>query len=130
LNQNWLVTAFFFALLSVILYGAFLILSPFLTAITWAAILAVLTYPAYAWVLKLLRGRATPAALILIVAITLMVIIPGVELAWFLSQEAVALVKTVRALLSERGHRRLDAETLGAGSHALVERGFLSLVGL
>jgi predicted PurR-regulated permease PerM len=62
-----------------------------------------LTYPAYAWVLKLLRGRATPAALILIVAITLIVIIPGVELAWFLSQEAVALVKTVRALLSEEG---------------------------
>jgi predicted PurR-regulated permease PerM len=103
LSQNWLVTAFFFALLSVILYGAFLILSPFLTAITWAAILAVLTYPAYAWVLKLLRGRATPAALILIVAITLILIMPGVELAWFLSQEAVALVKTVRALLSEEG---------------------------
>ena len=103
MNQNWLVTAFFFALLSVILYGAFLILSPFLTAITWAAILAVLTYPAYAWVLKLLRGRATLAALLLIVAITLIVIIPGVELAWFLSQEAVALVKTVRALLSEEG---------------------------
>ena len=103
MNQNWLVTAFFFALLAVILYGAFLILSPFLTAITWAAILAVLTYPAYAWVLKLLRGRATPAALILIVAITLIVIIPGVELAWFLSQEAAALVKTVRALLSEEG---------------------------
>jgi len=103
LNQNWLVTAFFFALLAVILYGAFLILSPFLTAITWAGILAVLTYPAYAWVLKLLRGRATPAALILIVAITLIVIMPGVELAWFLSQEAVALVKTVRDLLSEEG---------------------------
>ncbi|MDZ4342878.1 MAG: hypothetical protein U1E51_10640, partial [Candidatus Binatia bacterium] len=101
MNQNWLVTAFFFALLAFILYGAFLILSPFLTAITWAGILAVLTYPAYAWVLKLLRGRATPAALILIVAITVILILPGVQLAWFLSQEAVALVKTVRALLSE-----------------------------
>ena len=103
MNQTWLVTAFFFALLLVILYGAFLILNPFLTAITWAAILAVLVYPVYAWLMKLLRGRATLAGLIVIVVITLIVIMPGVELAWFLSQEAVALVKTVRALMSEEG---------------------------
>jgi hypothetical protein len=47
-NRTWLVTAFFFALLLLILYGAFLILTPFLTAITWAAILAILFYPVYA----------------------------------------------------------------------------------
>jgi predicted PurR-regulated permease PerM len=46
LKQNWLGTTFFIALLDVILYGALLILSPFLTAITWAAILAVIIYPA------------------------------------------------------------------------------------
>jgi predicted PurR-regulated permease PerM len=103
LNQNWLVTAFFFALLAVILYGALLILSPFLTAITWAGILAVLTYPAYAWVLKLLRGRATLAALIVILAITLLITVPGVEIALFLSEEAVELVQSVRALLSDQG---------------------------
>jgi hypothetical protein len=44
-NQTWLVTAFFFALFSLILYGAFLILMPFLTAITWAVILTILVYP-------------------------------------------------------------------------------------
>jgi len=103
LNQNWLVTAFFFALLLVILYGAFLILSPFLTAITWAAILAVLVYPVYSWLLKLLRGRATFAALIVIIVITLLIAVPGVELALFLSEEAVELVKSVRALLSDQG---------------------------
>ena len=103
MNQNWLVTAFFFALLLVILYGAFLILSPFLTAITWAAILAVLVYPVYSWLLKLLRGRATFAALIVIIVITLLIAVPGVELALFLSEEAVELVKSVRALLSDQG---------------------------
>jgi predicted PurR-regulated permease PerM len=102
-NQNWLVTAFFFALLLVILYGAFLILSPFLTAITWAAILAVLVYPVYAWLLKLFRGRATLAALVIIVVITLLITVPGVELALFLSDEAIELVQTVRALLSDQG---------------------------
>ena len=103
MNQNWLVTAFFFTLLLVLLYCAFLILTPFLRAITWAAILAILFYPLYRWLLKQLRGRATLAALLIIIFITLLVVIPGVELASFLSEEAVALVHAVRVLFSEEG---------------------------
>ena len=103
MNQTWLVTAFFFALLLLILYGAFLILSPFLTAITWAVILAILVYPLYAWLARLLRGRATLAGLIVITFIAMLVIVPGVELAWFLSDEAVELVQSVRSLLSGDG---------------------------
>jgi len=99
-NQTWLVTAFFFALLLVILYGVFLILSPFLTAIIWSAILAILVYPLYAWLVRQLRGRATLAGLIVIALIALLVVVPGVELAWFLSDEAVALAQSVRGLLS------------------------------
>lgn len=99
MNQTWLVTGFFFALLLLILYGAFLILSPFLKAITWALILAILVYPLYAWLLSRLRGRATAASLIVIVLITVLVIAPGIQLAWFLSDEAVLLVQTVRSLL-------------------------------
>jgi predicted PurR-regulated permease PerM len=105
-NQNWLVTAFFFALLLLILYGAFLILSPFLTAITWAMILAILFYPFYAWLLRLVRGRATLAALLVIVIITTLVIVPGIQLAWFLSDETISLVQTIRALLDEEGKQQ------------------------
>src|SRR4029434_9676731 len=97
LNKTWLVTAFFFALLSLILYGAFLILTPFLTAITWAVILAILVYPLYAGLLQLMRGRATLAAITVIVVITLIVILPGVELVRFLADETVSLVQSVRA---------------------------------
>ena len=103
MNQTWLATVFFFALLSLILYAAFLILTPFLTAIIWAVILAILFYPLYAWLLHLLRGRATLAAIIVIVCITLLVIVPGLELAWFLSDEAAALVKSVGSLMTEDG---------------------------
>jgi predicted PurR-regulated permease PerM len=102
-NQAWLATAFFFALLLIILYGAFLILTPFLKAITWAVILAILVYPVYAWLLRKLQRRATTAALIVIVGITLLVIVPGFELAWFLADETVALVQTVRSMLSDEG---------------------------
>ncbi len=103
MNKDRLVTGFFFALLIAILYGAFLILSPFLKAITWAAILAVLFYPLYAWLLGLLKGRATAAALIIILFITLVLVLPGVRLTGFLSNEAVDLVKTLGALLTGEG---------------------------
>jgi predicted PurR-regulated permease PerM len=97
MNQKWLVTAFFFALLLVILYLAFLIISPFLKAITWAAILAVMVYPAYAWILKVLRGKATLAALIVTLLIIFLVLFPAFRILGFLSQEAIALAKIVRA---------------------------------
>lgn len=98
MNQNWLVTAFFFALLLLLLYLAVLIISPFLKAITWAAILAVMVYPAFAWLLKLLRGKATLAALLVTLLITLLVLFPAFRMAGFLSQETIALAKVVRTL--------------------------------
>lgn len=110
MNQAWLVTAFFFALFILILYSAFLILTPFLKAITWAAILAILVYPLYAWVLRLLRGRASLAAIVVVVFIALLIIVPGFELAWFLADEAVALVKSMRLLLSEEGIQEWTAK--------------------
>jgi len=103
MNQNWLVIGFFFALLLVILYGAFLILSPFLKAITWAAILAVVFYPAYAWLLKVMRGRATAAALTIIILITLILVLPGLQFISFLSDEAIDLVKSVASLVNGEG---------------------------
>jgi predicted PurR-regulated permease PerM len=109
-NKTWLATAFFFALLILLLYGAFLILTPFLTAITWAVILAILVYPLYAWLLQRLRGRANIAAITVIVVITLLVIAPGIELVRFLADEAVSLVQSVRSLLDEEGKQDLLAK--------------------
>lgn len=103
MNQNWLVTAFFFGLLLVILYVAVLILSPFLEALTWAGILAIIVYPVYAWLNRLLRGRATAAALIVTILITLVILIPAFKLAGFLSDETVQLVNTVRGLANGGG---------------------------
>ena len=110
MNRTWLVTAFFFALLLLILYGAFLILTPFLTAITWAAILAILFYPVYAGLLELMRGRATLAAMTVIVVITIIVIAPGVELARFLADEAVSLLQALLLLLDEDGKQQWLAQ--------------------
>jgi predicted PurR-regulated permease PerM len=100
LNRDWLVTAFFFTLLLVLLYGAVLILRPFLKALTWAAILAVIFFPAYAWLLRSFKGRATLAALTVILLITLVVVLPGIQIVGFLSEEVGELVKSVGALVN------------------------------
>jgi len=96
-NQNWLVTVFFFVLLLVILYLAFLIFSPFLQAVAWAAILAMIVYPAYKWLLKILKGRATLAALIITVLIIFLIVVPALRISVFLTQETVELAKTMRS---------------------------------
>ena len=100
MNQNLLVTIFFFVLLLVILYLVFLLLSPFLAAIAWAAILAIVVYPAYAYLVRLLRGRETLAALIITILITFLIVFPAMRVSVFLSQEAVELAKTVRSYMN------------------------------
>ncbi len=100
MNQNLLVPIFFFVLLLVILYLVFLLLSPFLVAIAWAAILAIVVYPAYAYLVRLLKGRRTLAALIITILITFLIVFPAMRVSLFLSQEAVELAKTVRSYMS------------------------------
>ena len=100
MNRDWLVTAFFFALLLVLLYGAILILGPFLKALTWAAILAVIFFPAYAWLLRSFKGKATLAALTVILLIMLVVVLPGIQIVGFLSEEVGELVKSLGALMN------------------------------
>ncbi len=100
MNQNWLVTVFFFVLLLVILYVAYLIFSPFLQAVAWAAILAMIVYPVYEWLLKILKGRATLASLILTILIIFLIVVPAMRVSVFLSQETVELAKTIQSSVS------------------------------
>jgi predicted PurR-regulated permease PerM len=102
-NRDWLVTAFFFTLLLVLLYGAFLILGPFLKALTWAAILAVLFYPAYDWLLKLFKGKASLASLTVIAVIALVIVLPGIQIVGFLAEEVAELVKSVGTMVNGEG---------------------------
>lgn len=101
MNDNRLVTVFFFVLLLVLLYFAYLIVSPFLRPIAWAAIWAVVVYPAHARLVRLLRGRAALSAIILTLLILFLVLAPAFRLAGFLAQEAVEFSKLARAFVEE-----------------------------
>lgn len=103
MNQNWLVPAFFFGLLLLILYTALLILTPFLPALAWAAILTIIVYPGYQALCHLLGGRTTTAAALVTVLIAVVILLPVFQLAGFLAEEAAEAVKALRRLNEEGG---------------------------
>lgn len=67
--------------------GCYLILSPFITAIIIAAILAVVTWPIYTHFLKLCRGRNTLAATFSVGALILTVLLPTTFLMLIVAQQ-------------------------------------------
>src|SRR3989338_6076728 len=73
---NKLQTYFFIGLLLVVTGLMFLLFRPFLSAITIAAILAVVLYPWYQRITLLLRGQKSLAAMLVILLMLLIVIVP------------------------------------------------------
>src|SRR5262245_11120160 len=68
-NLGWL-------LLFLLLLGCLLVLWPFVTALLWAAVLSYSSWPVYRRLLQWMGGRRTPAALLILVAMLLMVLLP------------------------------------------------------
>ncbi len=83
-----------FALAAAVVLGFALwrIFSPFLSAITWAAFLAVLLYPANAWLRRRIAGKRTGAAAV-VTALTPVLILAPVTLL------AITFVNQARALI-------------------------------
>ncbi|HYB22277.1 MAG TPA: AI-2E family transporter, partial [Solirubrobacteraceae bacterium] len=82
-------------LITVVLLGGlvllgFRVLAPFIVPLVWAGILAFVSWPAYEWLTRLTRGRATVAALLMTAAVTAAVIVP---LAWLAVVLRIELVR-------------------------------------
>lgn len=60
-----------------LLFGCWLILRPFFTAILFASVIAVSTWPAYRWVLRRFRGRRVPAGLVCCLVVVLSMVGPA-----------------------------------------------------
>lgn len=65
------------ALIVGLLLGCWLILSPFFTAILFAVVIAVSTWPAYRWVLRRFGGRRVPASLLCCLLVVLAMVAPA-----------------------------------------------------
>jgi predicted PurR-regulated permease PerM len=62
--------------LALLIVGCFLVLRPFMTALLWAAILCTTAWPLYQRLLARLRGHASLAALLMVLAIAVILLAP------------------------------------------------------
>jgi predicted PurR-regulated permease PerM len=117
LARGQLFAFFFFAVFLFLLYQLYLLLVPFLGAIVWAAILALLFYPLYARVLRSVGGRASLAASIMTLLVTTTIVGPTVSLSSVVTRQAIGLYQqTSEAVRSGRlreSVERLRASRLG-----------------
>ena len=64
------------AALGLVVVGCFVVLRPFISALLWAAIVCYSTWPLYAWLSRLLRGRHGLAAAIMVALTALVMVVP------------------------------------------------------
>lgn len=109
-RREWrLAGIIFFGLFAIaILYAAFLILWPFLSAIVLGAIIVTLTFPTYRRVRIKLKGRDVGAAAVMLAGITLLLALPLVVLGVLLVQQANGLVNQLQSTDTQQILARLD----------------------
>ena len=79
------------------------VLAPFLASIVWATILAYVSWPAYRFVRRPL-GQSTPAALVMILLVTGLLVVPLLWLVVLLRNELMVSFKPIAASLSQGAH--------------------------
>lgn len=81
--------------------GCFLVLQPFLTAILFAAVVCVSTWPLYLWLLRLLKGRQNLAALTMTLSLILTIILPLALVAFNLADNITAFYDQIREAIDD-----------------------------
>jgi predicted PurR-regulated permease PerM len=87
--------------LAVLVGGCYLVLQPFLTAVIWAIILCCTTWPVFTRLRRVTRGRVTPAALLVTLAVALVVLAPFVVVGVSLAHNANDLLEQGKRLIEE-----------------------------
>jgi len=92
-------------LLSVVVVGlvvlSFLIFEPFLLALLWAAVLAMVSYRPYEWLCGRLGGRRRAAALLMTVLVLLLILGPFLTFSLYFFEDAVNLANDLRPAVLE-----------------------------
>ena len=99
----------FFGLLALLLlYAAFLIIWPFMTAILIGAILVTLTFGMFRRVRISARGSSARAAIVMLIGTTVIIVIPAVILGILLVQQANVVVEKLQSGEAQQMVRRID----------------------
>jgi predicted PurR-regulated permease PerM len=86
-------------ILAILAVGCILVLKPFFTAICFALILVIATYPAFRRVERALGGRRTPAALIMTLLAGVLLVLPPLAIAPNVQDHVASAVQAVRYVL-------------------------------
>ncbi|MDO8890308.1 MAG: AI-2E family transporter [Sulfurimicrobium sp.] len=85
----------------ILVVGCFLVLQPFLTAILFAAVVCVSTWPLYLWLLSRMKGRKNLAALAMTLSLIITVILPLALVAYNLADNITVFYDQIRAAIEE-----------------------------
>lgn len=109
-RPQWRLTGIiFFAVLALLLlYAAFKILWPFMTAILLGAILVILTFGLFRRVRMTTKGSSTRAAVVMLLGITFVIVIPAVVLGILLTQQANVVVEKLQSGDAQQMIKRID----------------------
>lgn len=101
----------FFGLLALLLlYAAFRIIWPFMTAILLGAILVTLTFGLFTRARERMNGSSTKAAVAMLLGTTLLLVIPALILAILLVQQANVVVDKLQSGEAQALVKRIDVE--------------------
>ncbi|MGI6523939.1 MAG: AI-2E family transporter [Bdellovibrionota bacterium] len=81
--------------------GTFLVLKPFLAAILWALILALVTWPVFVWLCDHLGNRKQLAAIILISCYLILMVVPIVIAGWSLADNVKSAYSATMEILDK-----------------------------
>ena len=88
---------FIVACFFIIGYLLFLVFRPFLSILIWATVLAVVGFPLFHKILRLLRGRRNLAALLTCLLIVLLIVLPVTILGIMIAQQSIAIYHDLQA---------------------------------
>ena len=92
--QGRLESAARYGIATLFVIGCALVLYPFLSAILFAGVIALSTWPAYRWLLGRLRGHQAPSALLACVLVTALILTPAALMANSIGDAAAWLFKS------------------------------------
>lgn len=109
-KPEWRMTGIiFFGLVAVVLlYAAFKVIQPFLTAILLGAILVILTFNLFRRVRIAAKGSSVKAALVMLLGITFLIVIPAVILTMLLVNQANVVVEKLQDGQAQEMVKRID----------------------
>lgn len=89
-----------------LVYLAYLVISPFLVPLAWAAVLVIVSYPMYEWVAR--EWGPTRAAILCTLAVTLVIIVPVLFVMVAFVRQGVSAVQEVQFQVAIGHYTKLD----------------------